>query len=89
MYASIMELEYDLSFNPTRLVLLIFGHAEKKIKGVTLSMCGRNVKSASNEKHHSRFLSSTGNLIDIKTVIRDIKIRANLITSNLQQLQQR
>lgn len=45
-------------------------------------MFGRNIKNVSYVKHLGRFLSSSDNLTDIKTVIKDIKIGRNIIINN-------
>ena len=74
--------EYDLTFNPAKCVLLIFGHSKNNIKDVKLTMFGRNIETVQSEKHLGHLLSSNGNLINIEPVIRDMKIRTNVLINN-------
>ena len=74
--------EYDLTFNPTKCVLLIFGDSNNNINNVNITMFGRNIETVFNEKHLGHLLSSSGSLINIEPIINDMKIRTNVIINN-------
>ena len=74
--------EFKVCFNPDKCTLLIFTNNELHdfyFNNVNIFICGTKVKNVKSEKHLGHIFSSTNTLIDIQDVIRDIKVRTNVI----------
>ena len=71
--------EYSLTFNPTKCVLMIFSNEDLNTDDVKLTMNGREIAKVNGEKHLGHMLSNHGNIINIDSIIRDMKVRTNTI----------
>ena len=75
--------EYEIIFNPDKCSLLIFSDSEFRKNNVNIMFCDKQVKINTKEKHLGHVLSvdycHTSNLINIDSVIRDMKVRTNAI----------
>ncbi len=47
---------------------------------VCIKMYGRNIQNVRSEKHIGHLISARGSLINIEPVIKDMKVRTNVIT---------
>ena len=81
---------YKLKFNPDKCTLMIFTdkNANFYYENCKISLCGRIVKNVKTEKHLGHLFSSNNHshLINIDSIIRDIKIRTNTIITNFRSL---
>ena len=81
---------YKLKFNPEKCTLLIY--ADKNLdfyyNNCKISVCGKVVQNVKSEKHLGHVFTSTNHsyLINIDSVIRDIKIRTNTIVANFRPI---
>ncbi len=73
-------LNFSLSFNPNKCVLVIFSDSEFYMDNVYIKMYGRNIQNVRSEKHLGHLISARGSLINIEPVIKDMKVRTNVIT---------
>ncbi len=73
-------LNFSLSFNPNKCVLVIFLDSEFYMDNVCIKMHGRNIQNVRSEKHLGHLISARGSLINIEPVIKDMKVRTNVIT---------
>ena len=75
--------EYEVIFNPDKCTLLIFTDSDFRRNNANVMLCDRPVKIVKEEKHLGHLFSSdychTSNLINIDSVIRDMKVRTNAI----------
>ena len=77
---------YKLKFNPEKCTLLIY--ADKNLNfyynNCKISLCGKIVQNVKSEKHLGHLFTSTNHthLINLDSVIRDIKVRTNTIIAN-------
>ncbi len=74
------SLEFSLSFNPDKCVLIIFSDSEFYMDNLGIKMYGRNIQNVRNEKHLGHIISTRGSLINIEPAIKDMKVRTNVIT---------
>ena len=81
---------YKLKFNPDKCTLMIY--SDKNVdfyqENCRISLCGRIVKNVKSEKHLGHLFTSNSNthLIDIDSIIRDIKVRTNIIVTNFRHI---
>ena len=81
---------YKLKFNPDKCTLMIY--SDKNVdfyqENCRISLCGRIVKNVKSEKHLGHLFTSNSNthLIDIDSIIRDIKVRTNIIVTNFRHV---
>ena len=81
--------EYKVSFNPEKCTLMIFTskeHYEFYYNNVNIFISGTKVKNVKSEKYLGHIFYSNNNLIDIEDVIRDVKVRTNVIVSQFRRL---
>ena len=82
--------EYKLRFNPEKCTLLIFSDSEFFFNNVDISLCGSKIKNVRHEKHLGhKFCSSydyTLNIIDLDDIIRDMKVRTNVIINEFRPI---
>ena len=81
--------EYKVCYNPDKCTLLIFTSKESYdfyFNNVKIFICGTKVTNVKSEKHLGHIFNSTCNLIDIQPVIRDIKVRTNVILNQFRCL---
>ena len=72
--------EYILQFNPDKCTLLIFSNSDY-YENVSITLCGRNVKNVKTEKHLGHIFENSYDIINIDSIIRDLKIRSNIIVN--------
>ena len=81
---------YKLRFNPDKCTLMILAdkNADFFYEHCKISLCGRVVKNVKTEKHlgHSFTSNNHSHLINIDSIIRDIKIRTNTIIDNFRYI---
>ncbi len=73
-------LEFSLSLNPDKCVLIIFSDSEFYMDNVGIKMHGRNFQNVRGEKHMGHIISARGSSINTEPVIKDMKVRTNVIT---------
>ncbi len=74
--------EFSLSFDPDKSAILLFSGVTF-IGDIRLTFFGRNIKIVLEEKHLGHVLSSRGSLVNIDTVINDMKVRTDIILNQL------
>ncbi len=70
--------EFSLSFNPDKSEILLFSDITS-IDAIRLTIFGRKIKIVLEEKYLGHVLSSRGSLVNIDSVIKDMKVRNNII----------
>ena len=82
--------EYKLKFNPEKCTLLIFSDSEFFFNNVNISLCGSRIKNVKHEKHLGHMFCSsydhTLNMINLDDIIRDIKVRTNVIINEFRPI---
>ena len=82
--------DYNVRFNPDKCTLLIFSTSDFIKNNVNIILCGTKVRTVTDEKHLGHIFSSeygqTFNLIKIDNVIRDMKVRTNIITTQFKPI---
>ena len=81
--------EYKVIFNPDKCTLLIFTSKEFYdfyFNNVNIFICGTKVRNVKSEKHLGHVFNYSDNLIDIQTIIKDLKIRTNVILNQFRCL---
>ena len=73
--------EYKLQFNPDKCTLLIFSNSDYYYENVSITLCGQNVKNVKTEKHLGHIFENSHDIINIDSIIRDLKIRSNIIVN--------
>ncbi len=68
--------EFSLSFNPDKSAILLFSDITF-IDNMRFQIFGRKFKIVLEEKHLGHVLSSRGSLVNIDSVIKDMKVRTN------------
>lgn len=76
--------EHNLRFNPSKCKLMIFSRDPTPMVNITLN--GVPLQTSQTEKYLGHTLSTTGELIDFSTIIRDMKVRANCIAREFRHL---
>lgn len=71
--------EYKLKFNPEKCILLIFADSEYYYENTSILLCGQKVKNVKTEKHLGHVFENSYDLINIESIIKDIKVRSNVI----------
>ena len=82
--------EYKLKFNPEKCTLLIFADSEFYFNNVNITLNGCRIKNVHSEFHLGhQFCSSftqTSNMIHFENIIRDIKVRTNVVVNEFRQI---
>ena len=82
--------EYLLKFNPDKCSLLIYAdkNADFYANNCNINLCGKTIKHVKKEKHlgHIFEANSHSHLINIESVIRDLKVRTNTIVNNFKPI---
>ena len=77
---------HKIKFNPDKCTLLIFADPNFDTKDVTISISGRIIKHVKTEKHLGHYFQNKENMIDFNNVIRDIKVRTNVIINQFRPI---
>ncbi len=75
--------EFTLSFNPDKSAILLFSDITF-IDDIRLTIFGRKIRIVLEEKHLGHVLSSRGSLVNIDSVIKDMKVGTNIIINQFQ-----
>ena len=78
--------EYKLQFNPDKCKLLIFSDSDYYFKNVCIKLCGRTVKNVKTEAHLGHIFENSYDIINIESIIRDIKVRSNILINKFKPL---
>ena len=73
--------DYKLQFNPDKCTLLIFSDTDYSNENICITLCGQNVKNVKTEKHLGHVFENTYDIINLDSIIRDIKVRSNIIVN--------
>ena len=77
---------FKLEFNPEKCTLLIFSDNDFYFKNVKIRLCGHIIKNVKSEKHLGHSFENSYDIINIDSVIRDIKIRSNTIINTFRPM---
>ena len=81
---------YKLRFNPDKCTLLIYAenNADFYSDNCNIMLCGKTIKNVKTEKHLGHVFTSTNHshLINIDSVIRDLKVRTNTIINQFKPI---
>ena len=78
--------EYKVCFNPDKCTLLIYANDDFYFNNVNILIGGVRVKNVKSESHLGHIFRSSYNIIDIQSIIKDIKVRTNVILSQFRCL---
>ena len=78
--------EYKLQFNPDKCTLLIYSVSEYFYENVCITLCGQNVKNVKSEKHLGHTFENSYDIINMESIIRDIKNRSNIVVNNFKPI---
>ena len=78
--------DYKLQFNPDKCTLLIFSDSDFYFKNVCIRLCGRILKHVKPETHLGHTFENSYDIINIESIIRDIKVRTNTIVNTFKPL---
>ena len=71
--------DHMIKFNPDKCTLLVFSDPNFSEKDISISISGCEIRNVKNEKHLGHTFQNAENMIDLSNVIRDIKVRTNVI----------
>ena len=74
--------DHYIKFNPDKCTLLIFSDPGFDSEDIQISIAGCFIKHVNNETHLGHTFKNTGNFVDYSDVIKDIKVRSNVIINN-------
>ncbi len=60
--------------------LIFFSDSDVFTDSVCIKTSGRAIQNAKSEKHVGHLIASRGSLVNLEPVIRDMKVRTNVIT---------
>ena len=75
-----------IKFNPDKCTLLIFSDPNFCVKDINITISGSKIKIVQNEKHLGHILQNSENKTDFNNVIRDIKVRTNVIINQFKPI---
>ena len=75
-----------IKFNPDKCTLLIFSDPNFCVNDINISVSGSKIKNVKNEKHLGHIFQNAENMIDFSSVIRDIKVRTNVIINQFKPI---
>ena len=78
-----------IKFNPDKCSLLIFcdpSESDFYYENVRISVAGRTIRNVKNEKHLGHVFQNSENMIDFSDVIKDIKVRSNVISNEFKSI---
>ena len=78
--------EHLIKFNPDKCTLLIFSDPNFCIKNINITISGSKIKIVENEKHLGHIFQNLENKINFNNVIRDIKVRTNVIINQFKPI---
>ena len=78
--------DYKLQFNPNKCTLLIFSDSDYYFNNVCIRLCGRVIKNVRSETHLGHTFENSYDLINIDSIIRDIKVRTNTVINTFRPL---
>ena len=82
--------EYQIIFNPDKCTLLIFSNHNFNINDINVKVCGKQVANVRKEKHLGHIFKSqynmSYNLIELDSVIKDLKVRTNVIVNRFKPI---
>ena len=78
--------EFFLSFNPDKCTLLIFADSDYYFNKINIKLCGQSIKNVKSEKHLGHIFQSKPNLINIEPVIKDLRVRTNVIINQFKAI---
>ena len=73
--------DYKIIFNPDKCTLLIFSDSDFYHNNVNIIISGCRIKNVKKEKHLGHTFQNSHNIIDFDNVIKDIKVRSNVIVN--------
>ena len=73
--------DHHIKFNPDKCTLLIFSDPDFCREDVHISIAGTVIKHVDKETHLGHLFQNTGNIIDFDNIIKDIRIRSNVIAN--------
>ena len=71
--------DHMIKFNPDKCTLLVFSDPNFSEKDISISISGCEIRNVKKEKHLGHTFQNAENMIDLSNVIRDIKVRTNVI----------
>ena len=78
--------DYKILFNPDKCTLLIFSDSDHYHNNVNITISGCRIKNVKKEKHLGHTFQNSHNIIDFDNVIRDIKVRSNVIVNQFRPI---
>ena len=78
--------EYKIQFNPDKCTLLIFSDSDFYHNNVNIIISGCKIKNVKQEKHLGHTFQNSRNIIDFDAVIKDIKVRSNIIVNQFRPI---
>ena len=78
--------DYKILFNPDKCTLLIFSDSDHYHNNVNITISGCRIKNVKKEKHLGHTFQNSHNIIDFDNVIKDIKVRSNIIVNQFRPI---
>ena len=73
--------EFCLSFNPNKCFLLVFCNRNFDLSHINLQLRNQPIQIVNGSKHLGHFVSSKGSIIQIDEIIREMQVKANIISN--------
>ena len=74
------------TFNPDKCTILIFADSDFYFNNVSIKLCGKTIKNVKSEKHLGHVFEATANIINIDSIIKDLKVRTNVIINQFRSI---
>ena len=71
--------EYKLNFNPKKCKIIVYSTQKLDINNIDIKISGHKIEIVDSEKHLGHTFQSAHNIINLENVIKDIKVRTNVI----------
>ena len=78
--------DYSLQFNPDKCTLLIFSVTDFYFNNVKVKLCGKIIKNVKSESHLGHTFENSYDIINIESIIRDLRIRTNTIINTFRPI---
>ena len=78
--------EYKLNFNPQKCKMLIYSRKKDNTNDINIKIGGHKIEVVQSEKHLGHTIQTGHNIVNIDNIIRDIKIRTNVIINKFRYI---
>ena len=71
--------EYKLNFNPKKCKIIVYSTIKLDVNNIDIKIAGHKIEIVKSDKHLGHTFQSAHNIINLENVIKDIKVRTNVI----------